>query len=129
MKIPSTKSRRIPFGKHRGYHIFNAAVFVLALLLLFAVKFEWFSVRCVYAEMGGCPGCGMTRAFKQLAAGSVTNIPTAFVVAFILTVGQLVLRLAVSIALALTGRTLPILRTDVAVAVLLLLAFVIALYK
>ena len=129
MKIPSTKSRKIPFGSVKAYHWFNALVFAVVLLLLVSVKLDWIAVRCVYSDIGGCPTCGLTRAFRQIMAGATADVPLVFEVAFVLIAGQLLFRPAVSLLLIWTHRSWTILRVDIVFATLLLLAFVVNLYR
>ena len=128
MKIPSTKSRKIPFGSVKAYHWFNALVFAVVLLLLVSVKLDWIAVRCVYADIGGCPACGLTRAFSNMLSRSATAVPLAFRLAFALIAGQLVFRPMISLLLAKTHRFWTILYSDILMTTLLLLAFVINLY-
>jgi len=96
------------------------------LLLVLAVKFEWVSIQCLYAQNGAsCSTCGLTRAAQAALNGNFAGMPPDFAAMLTLLGGQLIFRPAVSLLLARTKRLALIRNMDIVVNGGLLMAYLV----
>lgn len=124
------KPKKIPYsGNPADYHYVNALVAFIILLMLFAAKYRWVAVHCVYAQNGGsCKTCGLTTAFYNLLNGGYGTIPKSFLALFTLFAGQLLVRPGVSLLLVKTKRFRLIRNLDVAISIIVFVVFLVLLY-
>lgn len=104
----------------REYHYINVLLFAAVLMPAVAVKFDWVTLHCIYAQRGGsCSSCGLTRAAEAAMNGNFAAMLT-------LLGGQLFFRPAVSLLLARTKKLALIRNTDITVNAGLLVVYLVA---
>ena len=113
----------------RSYHQLNGLIGFIVVAMMVMISLEIFPVQCVYAEMGGCKSCGLTRAFSSALNGSFANMNASFLILFILFAGQLIFRPILSFALATTSKLNMLMGVDIIISASLLVVFIYLMYS